>query len=405
MLSESPAAEPFLVVGGGVAGISAALDLARAGRCVHLVERGGELGGQTLHLDKLYPTDHCGFCPVWSEVRLCQSHPRITVHTWTRVARIEAGKGFQSAVLSHRPNFIDPQRCIFCGRCAPSCAENAVAPSAPHVYPPLYRIDPDRCTGCGACREVCPTGAIDLERPAKTETLRVQAVIWATGFEAADLSAAPELGFGSDPNIMQALAFEQWIAEAGPNRGRVVRHDGRTAREVAFIQCAGARDRRIGAQCNAVCCMHALKQARWVRRRNPQCRCTIFFTDLRTEGRGYEAYYRRAVLEDEGIELVRARPGLICPLPGGAAVAVKYEDTFAQKPAMARFDMVVLNGTLRAAIPDEDNKPLPDVAGGFIAAQGPAFRSCGFCKAPADVEAAAVQGSAAAMEILAEVGR
>ena len=405
MLSESPAAEPFLVVGGGVAGISAALDLARAGRHVHLVERGGELGGRTLHLDKLYPTDHCGFCPVWSEVRLCQHHPRITVHTWTRVARIAPGDGFQTAMLDHRPNFIDPQRCIFCGRCVPCCAANAVGPSAPHVYPSVYRIESERCTGCGACREACPTGAIDLERPVETLYLQVEGIIWATGFEAADLSPAPELGAGTDPNIMEALAFEQWIAEAGPNRGRVVRHDGRPARHVAFIQCAGARDRRVGAQCNAVCCMHALKQARWVRRRNPECRCTIFFTDLRTEGRGYEAYYRRAVLEDGGIELVRARPGLICPLPGGEAVAVKYEDTFAQAPVMARFDMVVLNGTLRAAIPEGENAPALDVTGRFVAGRGSAFRSCGFCKAPADVEAAAVQGSAAAMEILAEAGR
>ena len=286
----SPAAEPVLVVGGGVAGISAALDLARAGCRVHLVERSGELGGRTLHLDKLYPTDHCGFCPVWSEVRLCQHHPRIAVHLWTRVARIEPDDGFKTAVLSHRPNLIDPQRCIFCGRCVPHCPANAVGPSAPHVYPPVYRIDSERCNACGACREACPTGAIDLERPAETLSLRVGGIIWATGFEAADLSAAPELGAGSDPNIMEALAFEAWIAEAGPNQGRVVRHDGRPARRLAFIQCAGARDRRVGAQCNAVCCMHAFKQARWVRRRNPECRCTIFFTDLRTEGRGYEAY-------------------------------------------------------------------------------------------------------------------
>ncbi len=396
-------ADPVLVVGGGVAGISAALDLARAGRSVHLVERAGELGGRTAHLDKLYPTDHCGFCPVWSEARLCRRHPRISVHTWTTVSELMPGEGFQTAVLHTSPNAIDPERCICCGRCAAACEENAVALTAPHVYPPVFRIDAARCTGCGRCSEACPTGAVDLHRPAEAQRLRIGGVIWATGFEAADLAPAPEFGAGSHPDIMDALAFETWIAEAGPNQGAIRCHDGRPATRVAFIQCAGARDRRLQSHCSAVCCMHALKQARWVRRRQGDGRCVIFYTDLRTEGHGYETYFRQAALA-EGIEMVRARPGLVYPLPGGDGIAVKYENTLTRTPAMERFDLVVLNGGLRPAVPEAVEASCL-AAGGFVAEDVPGARSCGFCKAPADVETAAVQGSAAAMETLTEVVR
>lgn len=395
--------DPILVVGGGVAGISAALDLARAGRSVHLVERGGELGGRTAQLDKLYPTDHCGFCPVWSEVRLCRRHPRITVHTWTTVFELVPGDGVQTAVLRRTPNAIDPAGCICCGRCRAVCADDAVALTAPHVHPPAFRIDAARCTGCGRCSEACPTGAVDLYRQAEEQRVRIGGVIWATGFEVADLGLAPEFGAGSHPDIMDALAFETWIAEAGPNRGRVRCHDGRPATQVAFIQCAGARDRRLQPQCSAVCCMHALKQARWVRRRQGDCRCVVFYTDLRTEGRGYEAYFRNEALA-EGIEMVRARPGLVYPLPGGEGIAVKYENTLTRTTAMERFDLVVLNGGLRPAVPAAAENP-GFLVGGFAEECVPGVRSCGFCKAPADVETAAVEGSAAAMETLAEVAR
>ncbi|BBO72305.1 hypothetical protein DSCA_62350 [Desulfosarcina alkanivorans] len=399
-------ADPVLVVGGGVAGISAALDLARAGRDVHLVEKGGEPGGRTARLDKLYPTDHCGFCPVWSEVRLCRQHLRVTVHTRTTVRYLEPGDGFQTAVLCRTPNPIDPSLCIYCGRCAGLCGEKAVVPTAPHVCPPAFRIDSSVCTRCGQCVEACPTGAVDFERKPVDIRVRVQGVIWATGFEPADLLPAKEFGYGSHPDIMEALAFEDWIAEAGPNRGRARCHDGRPARQVAFIQCAGARDRRLQPQCNAVCCMHALKQARWVRRRNPDCRCVIFYADMRTEGHDYESYYRNGALA-AGIEMVRARPGMVCPLPDGDGIAVRYENTRTRELAMERFDMVVLNGGLRPTVPGEKtNRGIPMKAGdGFVGAVSGTSRSCGFCKAPADAETSAIQGSAAAIEILTEICR
>ncbi|BBO74712.1 hypothetical protein DSCW_21290 [Desulfosarcina widdelii] len=395
--------DSILVVGGGVAGISAALDLARAGRNVHLVERNGELGGWTVRLDKLYPTDHCGFCPVWSEVRLCQRHPRITVHTWTTVVELESGDGFRTAVLHQTPNAIDPDSCICCGRCAPVCQNDAVALTDPHIYPPAFRIDAARCNNCGLCIVACPTGAIDLHRQSEGLRIRVQGVVWATGFEVAALSNAPELGPGSHPDIMDALAFENWIAEAGPNQGRVRCHDGRPAAQVAFIQCAGARDRRSQPQCSAVCCMHALKQARWVRRRNGDVRCVIFYTDMRTEGRGYETYFRNKALT-EGIQMIRARPGLVYPLPGGDGIAVKYENTLMQTPAMERFDLVVLNGGLRPVCP-EIAQATGVSTGSFVEEGARNVLSCGFCKVPADVEMAAIQGSAVAMEMLTEVLR
>lgn len=390
-----------IVVGGGVAGLTAALDLARAGRPVHLIEKTAVLGGQVARLDKLYPTDHCGFCPVWTQARLCLGHPLITVHTHSCVEAVTQGQEQIQAVIRRDLNRIDPGRCILCSRCEKVCPEGAVSPTIAHALPRTFLVDVDACTGCGKCVAACPTHAIDMERKQDKIKILAQNIIWATGFTDSNILALPELGYGSHPNIMTALEFEALLSESGPGRGHVLTPEGKVPCRIAFVQCAGARDQRNLAYCSAVCCMHALKQARWVKQRDPDMDCVIFFTDMRTQGRHYYDYYRKAV-QEQSITLIRSRPGLICPLPSGAGLAVRYENTLTGQLDIQQFDLVVLNGALEPC-QKKDKGPffssLTDDNGfvGNMPDQNQTL-ACGFCKAPADVEMSVIQASSAAMQ-------
>ncbi len=393
---------PVLVAGAGVAGLTAALDLARLGVPVHLVEREGHLGGQVMHLDKLYPSDHCAFCPVWTDGAACLTHPLVTVHRHTFLEALEAEDGRITAALAVKPPAIDPQACVFCGLCREACEARGVSGaiqlrpaglSWDPAAPPVPLLDSSLCSRCGECASVCPTNAIDpgrLDRPAETLRLAVVDVIFATGFTERSPALLPEYCPDSHPDLFTAMDFEAWTAEAGVNAGVVKRRsNGAPPRSLAFIQCVGARDQRFLPYCSSVCCMHALKQARWIKRRLPDASVAIFYTDLRAVGTGYETYARAAARE--GIYLVRSRPGLIFALPeegGGSTLAVRYEETAADQVVTAEFDMVVLNGGLDACpLPGESN---------LGAVAPPPGRSCGFCQEPGDVSQAVVQGSRAA---------
>ena len=391
-----PQSPPVLVVGGGVAGLAAALDLGRLGIPALLAERDGFLGGQVMRLDKLYPTDHCGFCPVWTDSAAALAHPLVSVRRHTELLDLEPpapGDAGPVAVLETRVPAIDPAACVSCGLCREACAAHGVAGAIVDrpldrtwdpAAPPCPSIDFSRCSRCGACVAACPVQAVALERPAVRERVPVADVVFATGFSEPAAPLAPEFGRGSHPDILTALEFEAASAEA--NGGELRRRsDGSLPRSLAFIQCAGARDVRYLPYCAGVCCMHALKQARWARRRMPDLPCTVFFTDLRAVGKGYEGYARAAAAE--GVQLLRSRPGLVLAPEGdrpGAGVAVRYEDFATGRACTAEFDLVVLNGGLAAC-------PLPGAQGGTDP-----DRRCGFCREPADVAQSVVQGARAA---------
>ena len=397
----------LLIIGGGIAGIRAALDLANTGHRVHIVERNHSLGGQVSRLDKLYPTDHCAFCPLWTEIKRLKEHPLITVHIQATLKELQKEGIHNRVSIVKRPLFIDEETCVFCGHCVKTCPLPAIQPVWEHASPPAYMINEEICNKCGLCEETCPTGAIDLTRSEEETILLVDDVIWATGFKEADLSKLEEFGSGTHPDIMSAMEFEDWISEAGSNRGNIRKKSNLSIpKSIAFVQCAGARDKRMLPYCSAVCCMHALKQAHWVNKRSPEIQCTVFYTDLRTVGKNYYEYALRAI-EKHAIELIRGRPGMILPLPGGDGIGIKYENTMTQRAEIRQFDMVVLNGALEPSLcpvrSDSAEIPVRDKQG-FLGEERHENLGCGFIVEPADVVDSVIQASSAVFKAIRRSG-
>ena len=386
-----------LIVGGGVAGMQAALSLAALDVPVLLVEKNAHLGGQVMRLDKVYPTDHCAFCPAWSTAKACYDSPLINVvlHAEVTGLRTDGDKTFAEVTL-RRPA-VDPSACVFCGACAKACRKDAILRRDPIMtwdpaLPPAMRIDEARCDKCGDCVKACPISAIDLNAEAQVVSVPVADIIYATGFaepQPGEAAHAPEFGAGSHPDICTAMEFEAWHGESRGQDKLLTRSSGRPVRRVAFVQCAGARDVRHLPYCAAVCCMHAMKQARWLKRRQPELDITVFYNDLRATGAGQEAYIRAG--EAEGIRLVRSRPGLVKDA-GKNGVGVRYEDAATGSALGELFDMVVVNGGLAQC-------PLPGAKPGAasVGPIAPVTLACGFCAEPVDVAGAVIQGVSTAM--------
>jgi heterodisulfide reductase subunit A len=384
-----PASEqPILVVGAGVAGMQAALDLANLGLAVHLVERETHLGGKVLRLDKVYPTDHCAFCPTWTHAAACREHPRITVSTGTCFKGLEEEADGKIALLEKAGRFIDREKCVFCGKCLEVCPREAILAKAPGVpwdpaSPPVPYVESGRCDSCGKCIAACPVDAVDCAPKAETVRMAVSDCVFAVGFEEPSPAPAPEFGGHSHPDIVTAMIFEAWIAEYNGKAAErlLCPSDKRPAGSVAFVQCAGARDKRYLAHCSAVCCMHAAKQAGWLKRRQPELDLTVFYTDLRAPGKGQEAYMREAA--KLGVRFIRRRPGLAAPRENTKGIILRHEGKNGVQTVLA--DIVVLNGGLSCS-------PYP--AGGSKTQN--AGHACGFCAEPADIAHSVIQAGNAA---------
>lgn len=409
-----PVPGEVLVAGGGVAGMQAALRLAALGKPVLLVERGAGLGGKVMRLDKVYPTDHCAFCPAWTMAAACYREPRIRVLLHTALSGLSSDGEQTLAELSVTPPSVDPELCLFCGACRDVCPEGALLERDPGLtwdpaLPPAMRIDMSRCTGCGKCVEACPSGAVVLKRQGRTFTLPVDNVIYATGFDEpkpGEPAYAPEFGAFSHPDIFTAMEFEQWHAEHRTLAPLARRSDGKAVQRVAFVQCAGARDIRHLPYCAAVCCLHGMKQSRWLKRRQPDLDVTVFYTDLRAPGKAQESYMLAGAAE--GVHLVRSRPGLI--LPGVGGVAVRYDDPDTGRGVGEWFDLVVVNGGL-AQCPLPGAEARADGVGctscaasetSSGTASGPL--ACGFCADPTDIAGSVVQGADAAVRAVLRQG-
>ncbi len=364
--SKSRPVKPHVVVGAGIAGIKASLDIAETGRKVFLVERRPNIGGTLSKLDLQFPNNHCGMCrslPGLSGGRVPQfclrremGHPNITLLTGAEVASVEgSAPDFKVSVLVRHSGVVQ-EKCISCGKCIDACpvsvpdefSEGLAERKAIYVrhrlaVPNIPAIDFAACTRCGKCVEVCPTAAVKLEGKDETRVIEAASVVLSAGFE--EFAPAPmgQYGHGRYKNVLSGIEFERLLCQATPGRGELKRpSDGKPARRIAFLQCVGSRD-TAASYCSSACCMFALKEALMAAEMDPMARPEIFYMDFRAFGKGYYRYFLGAA---DRVKFFKGRVAAVRDVPGTgdlALFAAGKDGTISER----RFDLVVLSTGFR----------------------------------------------------------
>lgn len=423
--------ESVLVIGGGVCGIQAALDLGDKGHQVYMVEKEPSIGGRMALLDKVFPTNDCSICILAPKMITCFNHRNVEVLTCSEVEEVK-GKAGDFKVKVHRASrCVDEKACTGCGACTEACVmagkisdewnEGFGTRGAAYIpfmqaVPRVAIIDSERCLllAKGKCKkkcvEACQRGAIDFEMKDETVELDVGAIIVATGLTTYDPTEVTEYGYGRFDNVIHGMEYERLINASGPTGGHVTRRsDGERPRRIAYIQCVGARDVRSGhPYCCSVCCMYATKDAMLAYMHHDDTENYIFYTDLRAFGRGFDEYIKRG--QDEyKIKYIRARPGEITEDPETKNLHVWYDDTEGGGVKSMEVDMAVLS---TAFVPPPGIERLAEVLGvgvgdcNFFKASDdllapmdttvPGIYIAGACTRPMDVTDAVTQGGGAA---------
>jgi heterodisulfide reductase subunit A len=360
-----------MVVGAGIAGVQAALDLANSGFYVHLVEKKSAIGGVMAQLDKTFPTNDCSMCILSPKLVECGRHLNIEIHTLSEVTGIAGEPGDFQVTVEQRPRFIDSAKCIACGICAQKCPKKvpdefnqglgmrkAAYVLYPQAVPLKFAIDKDTCIyfkksgKCKACEKFCPADAIDFDQKGEVRKVNVGAVILAAGFTPYDPKRYHGYQYSTLPNVITSLEFERILSASGPFQGHLVRpsEDHAEPKKIAWLQCVGSRDLNHcdNSYCSAVCCMYAIKQAVIAKEHSKEpLDAAIFFMDMRTHGKDFEKYYWRAE-QEHGVRFLRSRVHSIDPVPGTADVAIRYLAENGELK-VEHFDMVILSVGLESS--------------------------------------------------------
>jgi quinone-modifying oxidoreductase subunit QmoA len=392
----------ILVIGGGISGLTAAIEAAEAGAEVTLVEKEAFIGGRVARMNLYFPKMCPPTCGLEINLRRVKTNPNIRTLTLSTVESISGNPGNYKATIKTAPRFVD-SKCTVCGECEKVCpaerdnAFNMGLDKTKAVYLPFEMAHPSRfvideaaCLGgaeCGKCVEACPYGAIDLSMTGGTEEIEVGAVIWATGWSPPDATRFEGLGFGQHANVINNVTMERLSAMNGPTGGKIQRpSDGNAPASVAFVQCAGSRDENYYKHCSGVCCAASLKQARYIREQNPDAEIFIFYIDIRTPGRLEDFFV--ATKEDEKLHLVKGKVANITEDSATGNLTVEAEDVLSGQKVAQAVDMVVLaTGMVPNGIGDtqvEGGVELDEH--GFIAFDQPqGHLAAGVAKRPVDV--------------------
>jgi heterodisulfide reductase subunit A len=430
----SIAVEPTaLVVGGGIAGIQAALDIANGGKKVILVERELSIGGHMARLSETFPTLDCSQCIMTPRMVEVASHPNITLMTWSEIDSVSGFLGNFDVTIRHKARYVDMAKCTGCGECWNKCPakkipsefdaglgnRTAIYVPSPQAVPNKPGIDAKNCImltkgKCGACAKVCPRQAIDFTDTDKLETVKVGAIVLATGFDLWDHSAYGEYGAGKLKDVIDGFAFERLASASGPTAGQILRPSDHTEpKTVVFIQCCGSRDTKMGMPyCSKICCMYTAKHAMLYAHKVHDGQAVVFYMDIRAAGKGYDEFVRRAI-EADGARYVRGRISRVYRRADGKLI-VRGADTLAGTPVTIEADMVVLAD---AVVARKDSRSLAQKLGvsydayGFFSEAHPKLRPvetavagvylAGACQAPKDIPDAVSQASATAAKVLA----
>ncbi len=433
--STLPVTKRCLIIGGGIAGIQVALDVADAGREVILVEREPTIGGNMTRLDKTFPTLDCSACISTPKMVAVASHPNIKLYTYAEVASVSGYIGNFKVTIRQKPRYVDHNKCTGCGTCWEKCPKKvpseynlglgqrkAIYIAFPQAVPNKPVIDAANCmrfqTGrCGICAKVCPTGAINYEERESTFTEDVGAIVLATGYKLFEWEKAyGEYGYGKYSDVITGMQFERLVNAAGPTGGKILRpSDGKEPKSVVFIKCVGSRDAAKGREyCSRVCCMYTAKHAHQVLEKIPGSRAYIFYMDVRTAGKGYEEFYQRTL--HDGAVYIRGRVSKI--YQHGDKLVVRGADTLLGRPVEIEADMVVLATAMEPAAGAADLARLVGVTGdkdGFFQEAHPKLRPvethtggvflAGACQAPKDIPDTVAQASGAASKVIGLLSR
>ncbi len=411
----------ILVIGGGISGLTAAVEAAEAGSQVIITEKAPYLGGRVAQLHRYFPKLCPPTCGLEIQFRRIKENPNITFYTMAEVTQVSGTAGDFDVTIKVHPRYVN-DRCVACNACAEACTEWRVndfnfgldktkAAFIPfdYAFPQKYVIDKTVCSGDCAqkCLEACKYDAIDLHMKPQLLTVNVGAIIMAGGWEPYDIAKADNLGFGQVANVITNMQMERLAAANGPTGGQILRpSDQQAPLKVAFVQCAGSRDENHLPYCSYICCMASLKQATYLREKNPEAEIYIFYIDIRSPGR-YEQFYWK-VRDDEKVHLIRGKVAKITQEPGTDNVVVVAEDTAVGDKQSMVFDMVVLAAGM---VPSTKASPFPlplsYTPDGFIIQEllPPGILAVGTLKGPLDVMKSNEDATGAALKSLIAAGR
>ncbi|MCI5924139.1 MAG: CoB--CoM heterodisulfide reductase iron-sulfur subunit A family protein [Oscillospiraceae bacterium] len=429
---ESPVKKRALVIGGGIAGIQTALDIADAGFEVDIVEKNATIGGKMAQIDKTFPTLDCAACILTPKMVDVAQHEKINIYAYSEVDAVKGFVGNFNVTIRKKARYVKEDVCTGCGLCTEKCPQRKVPnefnlgmdnrraiyiPFAQAV-PKVATIDANYCTmlktgKCGVCSKVCTAGAIDYKQKDELVEREYGAIVVATGFNPIKLDNFDEYAYSQSPDVITSLEFERLTNAAGPTAGKLLRpSDGKHPHTIVFVQCVGSRDTSGCGKpyCSKICCMYTAKHAMLTREKYPDTDVYVFYIDVRTPGKNFDEFYRRAV-EEYGVHYIKGMVGKVAP--EGDKLMVQASDLIANEQLHIAADLVVLAAAIE---PDKSARPLATMltasmdTNDFFTEAHPKLRPVesptagvflsGTCQGPKDIPETVSQAGAAAAKVI-----